>query len=115
MPVKLAEIRQIADDLDVALIPAGYDYAAKILREAADEIEASRARDVGENEGGEGIIKPGDFVNYDGDERLVRRYVGKASNGFDVVEAVPGYSFTTWMPGMMRLHQPAGNVGASVG
>lgn len=51
-------------------------------------------------------IRPGDLVSYDGDERIIWRYVGPSRIGHDVVETTYGQPiFNCWLPGKMRLYQ----------
>lgn len=96
------------------LAPAVASVYLTGFKEAAAEIERLSAKSVGVNVGVE--IKPGDLVNYEGDERLVRRYVGKCRRGLDVVETLHGMtSLTTWISGKARLHQSQSEVGVNVG
>ena len=50
-------------------------------------------------------IKPGDIVSYDGDIRVLARYVGFDSKGLAVVESFNRRGLTVWLPGKMRLYR----------
>ncbi|MEN3238656.1 hypothetical protein PUR29_35020 [Methylobacterium ajmalii] len=95
------------------------------------EFEVSGAYRIGNSEGQGGMavlapsvpsveqdatsIEPGDLVTYEGDDRLIRRYVGKSRNGYDVVETTCGItSFTSWLPGKAQLYQAGWKPGVPI-